>query len=90
MCRQTGVVSDEDTAEICEAANKEAIEKVRALGQIRIGQQGQRADSPMTDQEVVEKSFWLSRPDGWRSHTTGYVHGSREAAASFSLLVLVY
>ena len=37
-----------------------AIEKVRGNKN-----RSARADSPMTDDAEVEKSFWLSRPDGW-------------------------
>jgi hypothetical protein len=37
-----------------------AIEKVRGNKN-----RSARADSPMTDDTEVEKSFWLSRPDGW-------------------------
>ena len=57
---QTGVVSDEDTNEIWETVKKETIEKVRG------NKNGSgRADSPMTGEKEVEKSFWISRPDGW-------------------------
>ena len=52
---QTGVVSDEDTNEIWETVKKEVIEKVRG----NKGRSG-RADSPMVDEEEVEKLFWLS------------------------------
>ncbi len=54
------VVSDEDTAEIWEAAKKEAIEKVRGNKN-----RSARADSPMIDEAEVEKSFWLRKSDGW-------------------------
>jgi hypothetical protein len=51
------VVSDEDIAEIWEAAKKEAMEKVRGNKN-----RSARAESPMADEKEVEKSFWLSRP----------------------------
>ena len=57
---QTGVVSTEDTDEIWKAAKEEAMEKVKGRANRRV-----RADSPMVDEAEVEKSFWLSRPDGW-------------------------
>jgi hypothetical protein len=46
--------------EIWEEAKEETMEKVR-------GRENRpaRADSPMTDEAEVEKSFWLNRPDGW-------------------------
>ncbi len=55
---QTGVVSTEDTDEIWEAAKEEAMEKGRETRRTW-------ADSPMVVETEVEKSFWLSRPDGW-------------------------
>ena len=57
---QTGVVSDEDTAEIWEAAKEEAIKKARGKKNRDTG-----ADSLMVDEKEVERSFCLSRPDGW-------------------------
>jgi len=57
---RSSVVSTEDTDEIWKAAKEEAMEKVKG----RANRQG-RADSPMVDEAEVEKSFWLSRPDGW-------------------------
>ena len=57
---QTGVVSTEDTDEIWEAAKEEAMEKINGREIRRAG-----ADSPMVVEAEVEKSFWLSRPDGW-------------------------
>ena len=57
---KTGVVSTEDTGEIWEEAKEEAMEKVRGRAT-----RPARADSPMTDEVVAEKSFWLSRSDGW-------------------------
>jgi ribonuclease HI len=57
---QTGVVSTEDTDEIWDAAKEEAMEKTKGRETGRA-----RADSPMVDETEVEKSFWLSRPDGW-------------------------
>ena len=57
---QTGVASTEDTGEIWEAAKEVAMEKVR----VRANRPA-RADSPMADITEVEKSFCLSRLDGW-------------------------
>ena len=57
---RTGVVSTEDTDEIWEAAKEEAMEKAKGKANRRA-----RADSPMVDEAEVEKSFWLSRTDGW-------------------------
>ena len=57
---QTGVVSTEDTDEIWEAAREEAMEKINGREIRRVG-----ADSPVVVEAEVEKSFWLSRPDGW-------------------------
>ena len=54
------MVSTEDTDEIWKAAKEEAMEKVKG----RANRQG-KTDSPMVDEAEVEKSFWLSRPDGW-------------------------
>jgi hypothetical protein len=48
------------TDEIWKAAKEEAMEKVKERANRRV-----RADSPMVDEAEVEKSFWLSRPDGW-------------------------
>ena len=55
-----GVVSTEDTEEIWKEAKEEAMDKVNGRANRRV-----RADSPMVDETEVEKSFWLSRPDGW-------------------------
>ena len=57
---QTGVVSTEDTDEIWEAEKEETMEKINGREIRRAG-----ADSPMVVEAEVEKSFWLSRPDGW-------------------------
>ena len=57
---QTGVVSDEDIAEIWETAKKETMEQVRGNKN-----RSARAESPMADEKEVGKSFWLTRPDGW-------------------------
>jgi hypothetical protein len=57
---QTGVTSTEDTDEIWEAVKEEAMEKANGRTDRRA-----RADSPMIDEAEVEKSFWLSRQDGW-------------------------
>jgi hypothetical protein len=54
------VVSTEDTDEIWEAAKEEAMEKTKGRETRRA-----RTDSPMAVETEVEKSFWLSRPDGW-------------------------
>ena len=56
----TGVISDEDTAEIWGVAMEAAIEKAR-----RNKKQTSGEDSTMIDVREVERSFWLSRPDGW-------------------------
>ena len=55
-----GVVSTEDTEEIWKATKEEAMDKVNGRANSRV-----RTDSPMVDETEVEKSFWLSRPDGW-------------------------
>jgi hypothetical protein len=57
---QTVVVSTEDTDEIWESAKEEAMEKINGREISRAG-----ADSPMVVETEVEKSFWLSRTDGW-------------------------
>jgi hypothetical protein len=57
---QTGVVSTEDTDAIWETAKEEAMEKANGRTNRRA-----RTDSPMIDEAEVQKSFWLSRPDGW-------------------------
>ena len=54
------MVSTEDTDEIWEAARDEAMEKINGREIRRAG-----ADSPVVVEAEVEKSFWLSRPDGW-------------------------
>jgi hypothetical protein len=56
----TGVISDEDTAEIWGAAMEVAIEQARRNKNKTSGE-----DSTMIDVREVERSFWLSRPDGW-------------------------
>jgi hypothetical protein len=56
----TGVISDEDTSEIWGAAKETAIEKARRNKNKTSGE-----DSTMIDVREVERSFWLSRPDGW-------------------------
>ena len=55
-----GVISDEDTTEIWGAAKEVAIEKARRNKNKTSGE-----DSTMIDAREVERSFWLSRPDGW-------------------------
>ena len=57
---RSDVVSTEDTEEIWKAAKEEAMEKAKGKANRQV-----RADSPMVDEAEVEKSFWLSRPDGW-------------------------
>ena len=57
---KTGVISDEDTAEIWEAAKEVAIEKVRRNKDRTSG-----GDSTVIDVGEVERTFLLSRPDGW-------------------------
>ncbi len=54
------MVSTEDRVEIWEKARETVIEKVRGR-EIR----SVRVDLPITDEVEVEKSFRLSRPDGW-------------------------
>ena len=49
---QTGVVSTEDTDEVWKSAKEESTEKVRGRANRTV-----RADSPMTDEVKVEKSF---------------------------------
>ncbi len=56
---KTGVISDEDTEEIWETVKEVVIEKVR-----RNKNRASGGDSILIDEEEVEKSFWLSRPDG--------------------------
>ena len=57
---QTGVVSTEDTDGIWETVKEEVTEKARGKANRQA-----RADSPRVDEAEVEKSFWLSRTDGW-------------------------
>jgi hypothetical protein len=57
---RSDVVSTEDTEEIWKAAKEEAMEKAKGKANRQV-----RVDSPMVDEAEVEKSFWLSRPDGW-------------------------
>jgi hypothetical protein len=52
------VVSTEDTGEIWESAKEDSMGKVRGRENRPV-----RTDSPMTDEEEVEKSFLFSRPD---------------------------
>jgi hypothetical protein len=53
------VVSTEDTDKIWKSTKEEAMEKVKR----RVDRLG--SDSPMVEETEVEKSFWLSWPDGW-------------------------
>ena len=55
-----GVLWDEDVTEVWSAAKSEEITKVRKL---KGGAKG--AEGPNPDEKEVEKTFWLSRPDGW-------------------------
>ncbi len=57
------MVSTEDTDEIWKSAKEEAMEKVKGRTNRQV-----RTDSPMIDEAEVEKSFCLSRPDGWVTH----------------------
>ena len=57
---QTGVISTEDTDEIWESEKEEAMEKINGREIRRAG-----ADLPMVVEAEVEKSFCLSRTDGW-------------------------
>ena len=57
---KTGVLSDEDTAEIWEAAKEVVIQKVSRNKDRTSG-----GDSTVIELGEVEKSFWLSRPDTW-------------------------
>jgi hypothetical protein len=57
---RSDVVSTEDTEEIWKEAKEEAMEKAKEKANRQV-----RVDSSMVDEEEVEKSFWLSRPDGW-------------------------
>ena len=54
------MVSTEDTDEIWKTVKEEEMEKVKGRANRRV-----RANSPMVDEAEVERSFWLSRPDGW-------------------------
>ena len=53
-------MSDEDTVEIWWTVKEVAIEKARRNKNKTSGE-----DSTMIDVREVERSFWLSRPDGW-------------------------
>ena len=57
---KTGVISDEDTVEIWESMKEVVMEEVR-----RNKNRSSGGDSILIDEAEVEKSFWLSRPDGW-------------------------
>ena len=57
---RSSVVSTEDTDEIWKTAKEEEMEKVKGRANRQV-----RANSPMVDEVEVEKSFLLSRPDGW-------------------------
>jgi hypothetical protein len=59
---QVGVVSDEDTSGGSQwtAGREEAIDKVRKHKARTPG-----AESYILDEKEVERTFWLSRPDGW-------------------------
>ena len=53
-------LSDKDVTEVWAAAKLEAILKVRKM---KGGVKGAEAHNP--DEKEVEKTFWLSRSDGW-------------------------
>ena len=55
-----GALSDEDVTEVWSVAKSEAIRKTERT---KDGAKGAEAHSP--DEKEVEKTFWLSRPDGW-------------------------
>jgi hypothetical protein len=55
-----GALADEDVAEVWLAAKSEAISKLKRT---KGGAKGTEAHCP--DEKEVEKTFWLSRPDGW-------------------------
>ncbi len=57
---RSDVVSTEDTEEIWKEAKEEEMEEVKGKANSQV-----RVDSSMVDETEVEKSFWLSRPDGW-------------------------
>jgi hypothetical protein len=57
---KTGMISTEDTVEIWETVKEETMEKVMGWTTRSV-----RTDSSMTDEVEVEKSFWISRSDGW-------------------------
>jgi hypothetical protein len=57
---QSSVVSTEDTDKIWKESREESMEKVKGRANRQV-----RADSPRVDEAEVEKSFWLSRSDGW-------------------------
>ena len=54
-----GSLSDEDVTEVWLAAKSEAINKVRRT---QDGSKG--VETPNPDEKEVEKTFWLSSPDG--------------------------
>ena len=58
--KHQGVLSDEVVTEVWLASKSEAISKVRKM---KGGAKG--AEAPNPDEKEVEKTFWLSRPDGW-------------------------
>ena len=55
-----GALSDEDVTEVWSAAKSEAIRKAERT---KDGAKGAEAHRP--DEKEVEKTFWLSRTDGW-------------------------
>ena len=60
----TEVISDEDTVEIWGSVKELAIEKVRRNKNRTSG-----GNSTVIDVGEVERSFWISRPDGWVVNT---------------------
>jgi hypothetical protein len=55
-----GALSDEDVTEVWLTTKSESIIKVRRT---KVGTKGAEAQCP--HEKEVEKTFWLSRPDGW-------------------------
>jgi hypothetical protein len=56
----SGVVSTEDTDKIWKVVKEEGMEKVKGRANRLVG-----VESTVVEETEVEKSFWISRPDGW-------------------------
>ena len=56
----SGVVWGEDTVDIWNTVKQEAIDKVRRTKSGTV-----QGELPMIDEQEVEKSFWIIRPDDW-------------------------